>query len=184
MEKSKSFVRAKMQFKGAWVDTSSSLVIPLDRENLSIARDFVYNQKDKLYTLEIKEYREQRSLDANAYLWVLCQKIAEAVKTTKELVYQKLIKDVGQFVIVPIKDEATAQWIKNWQYKGLGWVCEVIGDSKIQGYKNVICYYGSSTYDTKEMSILIDSVVTECKDLGIETLSPIELERMKCEWVK
>ena len=68
--------------------------------------------KGKMLTVEIKQYKVKRSLDSNAYCFVLCQKIAEKINSTKELVYQKFIKDVGQFEIVPIKNEATDRWIE------------------------------------------------------------------------
>ena len=137
---------------------------------------------DKKISAEIKQYRPRRSLDANSYMWVLCQKIGEAVGSTKEDVYKKNIREVGQFEILPIRDDALKKWIEIWQSRGLGWVCEVLDDSKLTGYKKVINYYGSSTYDTKEMSILIDSIVQECKTLGIETLTEIELAAMKEGW--
>jgi hypothetical protein len=138
----------------------------------------------KKLSVEIKQHREKRSLDANAYLWVLCQKLAEVHRTTKELVYRKFIKDVGQFQIVPIKDEAVEHWIKIWSSNGLGWIAEVLEDSKLPGYKKVISYYGSSAYDTHEMSVLIDEVVQACKEDGIETLPPHELADLKNEWGK
>jgi hypothetical protein len=115
-------------------------------------------------------------------MWALCQKIAEAVGSTKEDIYKKNIREVGQFEILPIREDALKKWIEIWQSRGLGWVCEVMDDSTLPGYKKVINYYGSSTYDTKEMSMLIDSIVQECKTLGIETLTEIELAAMKEGW--
>lgn len=138
--------------------------------------------KGKVLSVEVKAFRKRRSLDSNAYCFVLCQKIAEAIKSTKELVYQKFIKDVGQFEIVPIKNEATKRWIEVWNSKGLGFFSEVIKDSKLEGYKNVISYYGSSCYDTKEMCILINEIVTQCRELNIETMGPRELEAMNNLW--
>lgn len=139
-------------------------------------------EKDKKVQAEIKEVRKKRSLDANSYLWVLCQKIAEVIKSTKEDVYITFIKRVGQFEIVPIRNDVVGRWINNWSAKGLGWVAESLGDSKIEGYTNVINYYGSSVYDTKEMSILIDEIVSECKNLRIETMTQNEIESLKDTW--
>lgn len=138
----------------------------------------------KVLDVEIKQHRNKRSLDANAYLWVLCQKIAESIHTTKEEVYKKAIHDVGQFEIVPIKDEAVERWIEVWNSKGLGWFAEVMEDSKMPGYKKVISYYGSSVYDTREMSVLIDEIVSQCRELGIETMTSEELESLKQQWGK
>lgn len=138
--------------------------------------------RGKKLVVEIKQYRKQRSLDANAYLWVLCQKIAEALHTTKELVYQKAVREVGQFEILPIREDAVETWVERWGSKGLGWFAEVLDDSKLHGYKKVISYYGSSVYDTHEMSVLIDEIVSQCQELGIETLPPDELESLKALW--
>ena len=136
--------------------------------------------KDKQY--EIKEYKKKRSLDANAYCWVLCKKIADVLRITKEEVYVKAIHEVGKFEIVPIKDEAVDTFIKAWSLKGIGWICEVLNKSKLDGYTNLIAYYGSSIYDTKEMSVLIDNIVQEAKQLEIETMNPRELEQLKSMW--
>ena len=136
----------------------------------------------KLLEVEISKQKKKRSLDSNSYLWTLCQKIAEVIQSTKELVYQKFIRDVGQFEIVPIKNEAVERWIEVWNSKGLGWFAEVMEDSKLKGYKKVISYYGSSVYDQREMSVLLDEVVRECKELGIETLPPDEIKALKESW--
>lgn len=136
--------------------------------------------KDKQY--ELKEYKRKRSLDANSYCWVLCKKIADALRITKEEVYRKAINEVGKFEILPIKDEAVNTFKIAWSSKGIGWICEVFNKSKLDGYTNVIAYYGSSIYNTKEMSILIDNIVQEAKHLGIETLTPDEIASLKSLW--
>ena len=136
--------------------------------------------KDKQY--EIKEHKRKRSLDANSYCWVLCKKIADVLRITKEEVYRKAINEVGKFEILPIKDEAVRTFINAWSSKGIGWICEVLNKSKLDGYTNVIAYYGSSIYDTKEMSILIDNIVQEAKQLDIETMTPDEIENLKSLW--
>lgn len=135
-------------------------------------------------TVEAKKQSKKRSLDANGYMWVLCDKIAGALGSTKEAVYRHHVKQVGTFTITPIKNEAVDTWIQRWGKNGTGWICDTIGESKLQGYTNVINYYGSSTYDTKEMSRLIDDVVSECKELGIETMTPQELSLLCEEWGK
>lgn len=138
--------------------------------------------KGKHLSVEIKQYRAKKSLDANNYCWLLCQKIAEVIHSTKEEVYQKAIRDVGQFEIMPIRNDAVETFIYRWSAKGLGWHAEVLDDSKLDGYKKIIGYFGASVYDSKEMSVLIDYIVDECKELNIETLTPSEIERLKAEW--
>ena len=92
--------------------------------------------------------------------------MAEVIQSTKEDVYRIFIKSVGQFEIIPIKNEAVDRWIRNWQANGVGWISETIGNSKIEGYTNVVSYYGSSTYDSREMSVLLNEIVRECKGIG------------------
>ena len=139
-------------------------------------------EKGKLLNVNIKQYRQKRSLDANAYCFVLCQKIAEVIGNTKEYVYKQAIKQVGQFEIVPIRDEAVERWIKNWESKGLGWQSEIWKDSKLEGYTNTINYFGSSVYDTKEMSVLLEEIVYQAKELGIDTMTSTERKELLDMW--
>jgi hypothetical protein len=143
-------------------------------------KEIVANGKE--LDVSIKKYIKPKSRDANSYCWVLCQKIGEVIKNTKEFVYQTKIRDVGQFEVFPIKDESVERWIENWNGKGLGWFAESLGDSKIKGYKNVISYFGSSVYNGKEMSVLLDEIGREAKELGIETITPSEKAQMLSEW--
>lgn len=138
-------------------------------------------ENGKQLSVEIKPYRHKRSLDANSYCWVLCQKIAEIIHSTKEQVYKSAINDVGQFEMLAVQDKAVEQFITVWNSRGLGWYAEEM-DSKIKGCKKIIAYYGSSCYDTKAMSVLIDYIVSSAKELGIETMTPEELSGMKNEW--
>lgn len=143
--------------------------------------DWLYEQdKDKKFV--IKEYKKKRSLDANAYCWVLLQKISDKLGSSKEEIYRRIIKQKGTFEILPIKNEAVDTFISAWQQHGLGWICETLGDSKLEGFTNVIAYYGSSTYDTKQMAYFIDYIVDEAKNLGIETMPPEKLESLKSSW--
>ena len=132
--------------------------------------------------VDIEIHREKRSLDANAYMWVLCSKIAEAIHNTNVAVYQSAIRDVGMFKDIKIerKDLYTIKHI--WNSYGTGCFTELLED--IPGENTVIirCYYGSSTYNTKQMSRLIDYIVQEAKELDIETMPPAEIERLKGLW--
>ena len=140
-------------------------------------------KEGKKYQAELKEHRQRRSLDANAYFWVLCGRLSAKIGIPKEEVYINLIKDIGDnYVIVPIQNEAVDRWVENWKSKGIGWVCDILGESKLDGYTNVITYYGSSTYDTAQMSRLINLVVEECKEHDIETMTPAELSLLMEEW--
>lgn len=143
----------------------------------------------KKYTLEVKEYRERRSLDANAYCWVLLDRLAEELSkdgptVSPEEIYRNLIPHVGgNSKILPIREDAIEAWQKIWGAGRTGWLCEDMGPcTNLDGYHNIRCFYGSSLYDKKQMARLIDLVVQECKQLGIETATPEELERFKEQW--
>ena len=157
------------------------LMLRTDRRD---ATKFCDEMKDgKVYEAELKEHKERRSLDANSYFWVLCGKLANKVGLPKEEVYRSLVKDVGEnYEILPIRNDAVDKWVSNWQGKGIGWVCDILGESKLDGYTNVITYYGSSTYDTKQMSTLINLIVQECKQQGIDTMTPAELALLMDGW--
>lgn len=141
---------------------------------------YLYNQ-DKEKVFEIKEHKLKRSLNANAYCWVLMNKIADVIKSTKEEVYKEYIKNKGIFRVITMNKEASDTFIRVWQDKGLGWICD-ISESKYEGMIDVVAYYGTSSYNTKQMANFIDYVVEEAKNLGIETLTPDEIERLKSLW--
>lgn len=170
--------------KSKWLqDSEGGLWLSLKVTVPNLAKEFVSGMQDKLYDAKLQLHREKRSLDANALLWVLCQKISEAVRNiTKEEVYQEAVRQVGQFEFLPIRNDAVDTFISRWSYKGLGWFAEKVDDSKLDGYTKVIAYYGSSVYDTREMSVLLDYIVNEAKDLDIETAPPEEIERIKSLW--
>ena len=137
----------------------------------------------KDYEVSIKPKKRRRSLDANAYLWVLIGKLGEVLKKPDTEVYREYIKDNGVFEIIPIREDAIGRWTETWKRNGIGWVCDDLGECRnTKGYHNIKCYYGSSTYTTKEMARLIDAVVSDCKEQGIETLTPNEIEEMKQKW--
>lgn len=136
-----------------------------------------YREKD--VDVEIKKHRDKRSLDANAYCWKLIDQIAAEMHIDKEEVYREAVRAIGgNSTIVCVQDVAVEALRAGWKDKGIGWQTETM-PSKIKGCTNVILYYGSSTYDTRQMSLLIDHVVQDAKALGIETLTPAELEALK-----
>jgi hypothetical protein len=140
--------------------------------------------QNKILDVEITLPKKKRSLDSNSYLWILCQKLAEKIgKHTKEDIYKEAIRKVGQFDFLAVSNEAAEQFIKVWNNRGLGWYAEET-DSKIPGCKKIMIYYGSSCYDSKSMAVLVDYIVDECKELGIETMPEVELESLKEKWGK
>lgn len=130
---------------------------------------------------EVKDYKEKRSLDVNAYMWVLISKIQEVISIPKEDIYRDLIKTIGVYEVVPIKNEAVNKFCEAWKHNGLGWITETT-KSKLEGYTNVLAYYGSSTYDKQQMNRLIEELLQECRQLDIETKSEVEIKSLMESW--
>ena len=138
---------------------------------------------DTEYVMTIDKVRKKRSLDANAYFWVLADKLATAqgLPGTTEI-YRRYIKEIGgnrEFVCV--KKEAADKLCSGWERGGLGWLTERF-PSKVDGCVNVILYYGSSTYDTAQMSRLIELAVQDCKALDIDVATPAERALLLERW--
>ena len=130
-------------------------------------------------SIKVTKHREKRSLDANAYAWVLMQKISEATHQEKWDVYLQCLQRYSRaFTHVIVKENAVEKM------KELYRTCVDLGTVTVNGQTGhqLQVYYGSSTFDSKEMSVFIDGIVSECKELGIETMTPRDLEAMKTAW--
>lgn len=144
------------------------------------ARKLVYNFKPGDY--QLVKAKKPRSLDANAYCFALIDKIATAINMSKEEVYRNAIREIGGVSdTVCVQNEAVDSLRSGWSRNGLGWQTETF-PSKIEGCTNVVLYYGSSSYDTRQMSRLIDHIVQDCKALGIETMTEREISLLKERW--
>lgn len=138
--------------------------------------------KEKDLEVDIKKYRKKRSLDANALSWVLLDKLSAKLGLPKEEIYREYIRNIGGVSeTVCVKNSAVERLCDGWGTNGIGWQTETF-PSKIEGCTNVILYYGSSTYDTEQMSRLIDQIVQDCKQLGIDTATPEEIEAIMRLW--
>ena len=130
-------------------------------------------------SITAKKFRQKRSLDANAYCWVLCTKIADAVNSSKDEVYEEMLQKYGYLYqdedgYIPVTVKAGVDMSKiqgHWKF--------FKSNGKFDSY---LMIKGSSEYDSVEMAKFIDRIVEEAKDLGIETATPAELERMKEQW--
>lgn len=173
------FDASRWEFK----DGQFWLCLRIPTESRPMARNFAQTARDAFYDADIKLHRERRSLDANAYFWALCGKLAEVTRIPKTDIYRQYIKEIGgNCEIYPVRLEAVERFIEVWGKAGLGYVCDRTGSSEYEGFENIICYYGSSTYDTAQMSRLIDLVVQDCIAQGIEVLPPHKLAAMMEEW--
>lgn len=132
--------------------------------------------KDIVYDVKIDKHREKRSLNANAYLWKLVTEIGNVLNKSKEEVYLQMLIDYGQSEMVSILSEIDVKgYFKYYKLAGTS----ILNGKEFNHYK---IYKGSSEYDTKEMSILLNGVVQEAKNLGIKTKDDIEVERLLEEW--
>lgn len=130
-------------------------------------------------SITAKKYRQKRSLDANAYCWVLITKIAEMMNSSKEEIYEDMLQKYGYiyqdddgYITVTVKADVDMNKITgHWKF--------LKGNGKFNSY---LMIKGSSEYDSAEMAKFIDRIVDEAKELGIETMTPAELERMKAAW--
>lgn len=149
------------------------------RENVGALYDELHETD---VDVTVKKHREKRSLDANAYFWVLVDRLAEKTRIPKTDIYRRYIREIGgNHEMVCVIDSAVKKLRNGWEQNGLGWQTDTM-PSRIPGCTNVILYYGSSTYNTRQMSHLIDMAVQDCQEQNIETLSPEKLAGMMEEW--
>lgn len=145
-------------------------------------KPFYDDLKDKQLDIEIKEHKEKRSLDANAYAWVLMGKLSSKLGIKTQDIYRYYVRNIGDnFTTICVKNKAVNRLCEGWERNGIGWITETM-PSKIEGCTNVFLYYGSSTYDTKQMSILINHIVEDCREQGIQTETPEQLSNLLSLW--
>ena len=127
--------------------------------------------KEKLY--EIKEHKQKRSLSQNSYAWLLINELANKMRLSKEEVYIGLLEDYSQCLMIPVeKGKKPNGFFKYYKY-----IATTSINGKEADYYKV--FKGSSEFDTEEMSIFLDGVIQECKQLGIETMTPEQIALME-----
>ena len=132
--------------------------------------------QDKNKKFEIKEYHKKRSLNANAYAWALIGKIADVLRNSKDEIYLEMLKKYGQSEIVSV--------LSGINVTGYFKYFEEIATVKLQGknFTHYKVFKGTSEYNTAEMAVFIDGVISEADELGIDTLPPNEVEKIKSLW--
>lgn len=166
------------KIKGVSFDyVTGTPLVTLEMNERKSALDMVdtLREYDKL-AVKIDRYKERRSLNANAYAWLLIGKIGNSTRASKEEVYFKMLKDYGQSDLVSVLAHIPVEHYFKYY--------EEAGESTLNGklFKHYRVYKGSSEFDTREMSIFIDGIVSEAKNLGIETMTPNEIAKMKDLW--
>lgn len=133
-------------------------------------------------TLDISavRHRNKRSKNANALLWECLGRIASTLRTDKWSVYLQMLKRYGEYTYVCVRPKAVEMLKRQWRE------CEEIGTIDINGQVAVqmLCYYGSSTYDTKQFSVLLDGVISEMKEMGLDTPTSEQMKQALDAWEK
>lgn len=150
---------------------------------LSVMSDFreEYGKlRDLLLDIQIRQHRNRRSKDANAYAWTLIGKIAESMRPPldKQEVYRMMLKRYGQGGLISVMTDQLPGVTRELDYY------ETAGTGTVNGkeFTHLHLWVGSSKYDTREMSMFIDGIISECRELGIDTDTPAEIERFKERW--
>jgi hypothetical protein len=168
--------------KAGWMQDREGVWLMLRVPSTAKAQSICEQYENGKYVAELKEHRKKRSMNANNYFWQLADQIAAALGREKEEIYLEYIKRVGCFKDFTLSEDEAKTFRVAWSMLGTGWPTEQV-DYSPSGREVIIrAYYGSSQYNTRQMSRLIDMAVEDAKDLGIEVLTPMELDRLKGEW--
>lgn len=155
---------------------------------VTVAADFgtEYDElKDAPVEVSIKKACKHRTMEANRYAWALIDQIAKKTHIKKSEVYRKAILDIGGVSEdMLMKTKAVPKFIRTWEKEGLGNQVEIVDTEEETGWSSIRVYFGSSTYDTAQMSALIDSLIQEAEAQGIPTITPKEEERMLGKWAR
>ena len=146
--------------------------------NITKEKEIISNGKE--LAVEVKQYRHKRSLDANAYLWVLLTLMADVLHTSKDNLYLIMLERYGVFTHIVVKPTMVDKVRQEWR------TVRELGEVTINGKVGVQlqCYFGSSTYDSKEFSVLLNGVISEAQEMGIETITEAEKQSLLDEWGK
>lgn len=169
-------------FNKDWKTGKAIITLMLDIKDLEEIEKLSLLEK---ITITIKKFFKKRSLDANSYCWVLCDKIAkelckDGTIITKEKVYQDAVLQIGTFEAMIVEEKSYDKFKRIWEKQGLGFLIQEV--SRKDKCVKVHCYYGSSTYDSKEMSLLIELLVELAKSLSIETKPQAEIQSLLEQW--
>ena len=144
----------------------------------SVLKEIEKIKKIEILVIEVVKFCKRRSKDANALLWDCLEKIAESIHSDKWNVYLMMLRRYGQFTLIKVKPEAVESVKLQWRE------CEEVGHVNINGEDHVelLCYFGSSKYNTHEFSVLLDGVISEMEDLGIQPPTSKEMQVALEKW--
>lgn len=166
-------MKIKAQIKGVardWATGHNLITIDMLQGNINEINDLL----DRDLTVELKRYHNRRSVNANRLLWECLGRQADALGGDKWDYYINALNKYGQYTMVEMPADAVER------FKQIYRECEVVGDHN--GQKQVLCYYGSSTYNTKEFARLLDGVIDDMKAAGIEVPTSEEMQAALKAW--
>lgn len=130
-------------------------------------------EQDKQKIFEIKEKKKKRSLTANSYYWSLLNQLASVMRMDNQECHFLMLKRYGKYEVVSIRSDVSLHsYFKYYEEIGKG----TVNGKEFTHYK---IYKGSSQMDSKEFSILLDGIRSECEEVGIPTLTPSEIAQLK-----
>ena len=145
---------------------------------LMIALAKVADTDTSLY--DVTPHKEKRSLNANALLWYCIGQIAAKMRIDKWDVYLDLLKHYGTFTYVLCKPKAVDKMREMWRETEVLGEVEVNGETAVQ----LLCYFGSSTMNTKEFSVLLEGCMQEMKNLDLTLPTTAQMEEALLAWSK
>ena len=161
----------------AWSADAAGLILSLRTPEARKIADAV--KKGKTYSVEIKEYRKKRSIDQNSLYWSVLTQFARAMHMSNLEAHNRMLRDYGQikrfgdkiaYVVLPDTDEVERQTLEA-ETEHLKPTSQVKIGKDGMTYRTYIMLKGSSSYDTAEMTRLIDGLIRECEYVGLEVLS-------------
>lgn len=160
---------------GEW--NRDKIYLPLVLDSGSDEEIADLSKEDRL-EIRITKKKKRRSLDANALLWACIGEISQALRADKWAVYLLMLRRYGKFTYICVKPQVVEAVKLQWRE------CEEIGKVNINGTEAVqlLCYFGSSTYNSKEFSVLLDGVISEMKDIGLTPPPPKHIEEALKKW--
>jgi hypothetical protein len=160
-------------------DFNGNVTLSIDIPNKTDAKALQELTGVDLLELSLKKYRKSKTLTQIGALHVLCNEIAIKLNSTKLEIYKHAVREVGEFILVPVPNDEVEKWSKNWCINSDSAQCVELRDSKLEGYKVLQCYYSVASYNTKEMSTLINYVVDEAEAQGIFLMTREEISKLK-----
>lgn len=167
---------------GEWVVSFATRVDP---------RPLFDELHEKDVSVEIKKASRRRTKTANDFLWAMCTDIGNALNPPipKEEVYRNAVWEtrdkIHAFQTMHMREEAIETFKRIWAQNGTAWFVEVIDYSPFPGCKSVLAFYGSSRFDSGQMSILIDYLKQDMTNMGLMIpVSKEEEERLLSQWGK